>query len=212
MRITALIAAVLALAGCFVYDNPFDTGIPPTATLQIVVTAAGYDGTYEWNSMDSAYEAIVGSTMYYVYLDADCYWILANGLNQSHTGGCIASSVSQYGALPATTLSGWSGVISAVDDTAGGVCLQPGSPDSPVTVGSTLKVVFVASETGNGATYKWLRSIDYAGLIAVTVGTDSTYTVQSSDVSRWMRVIVTPTDSTGKRKGTPVVSQPVWVL
>jgi len=210
VRIRVLAAFVLILAGCFVYDNPVDTGIPPTATFQIVVTSVGYDGTYVWNSMDSAYEAMVGGTTYYVYQDSGFFWILASALNQSHTGGCIASSVNPKGALPPTTNSGWSSAI-AVDDSAGGICLQSGSPDSPVAVGDILKVAFMASETGNGATYKWLTSIDYAGLSPVTVGTNSTYIVQLSDSGLWIRVVVTPTDSTGKRKGTPEVSQPVRI-
>ena len=209
-RIRALAVLILSLAGCFVYDNPVDTGIPPSATYQVVISGPGYDGTYEWIAMDSAYEAMVGGTTYYVYQDASFYWILATALNQSH-GGSIPSSVNPGGALPPTTVAGWSSVITAVDDSAGGICLFSGPPDSPVTVGNILKVTFTASDSVASATFEWLMSTDYAGLSSVTVGTNSTYTVAGSDLSKWIRVIVTPTDSSG-RKGTPAVSQPVRVV
>ena len=49
MRLIALAAAgALFLAGCFVFDNPFDNGGGSTITFQIVVTSALYGGV-RWN-------------------------------------------------------------------------------------------------------------------------------------------------------------------
>jgi hypothetical protein len=74
----------------------------------------------------------------------------------------------------------------------------------------TLKVVFLASSLGNSATYQWQRSSSQSGDSPVLIGTGSTYTIQfPADSGKWIRVIITPTDSTGKIQGTPVVSGPV---
>ena len=215
MRIPALFASILlCLAGCFVFDNPFDTSSMPTATFQIVITSIGYGGTYVWSPQDNAYESMVGSTRYYVYMDSNGYWCLGGVLNQVYTGGgVIAHSTSSYAncALPPTTTSGWTGIISSIDDSAGGVYAQGQLPDTGVSTGSILQVVFLASSPGNSATYQWVRSPNQNCSPPTPLGTGSTYTIQSGDYAKWIRVIITPTDSTGKVQGTPVGSQPVRV-
>jgi hypothetical protein len=206
LRLPALFAStVLCLTGCFVFNNPWDGATLPGATFQIVVTSSSYGGTYVWTPQDNAYEAPIGSTRSYVYMDASGFWHLASPL-----GNVIASSTSPYGALPPT--SGWtgSGVISGVDDSAGGVSAG-GSPGNPVSTGQILQVAFVASSPGNSATYQWVSSPLQNGSSATFLGTGSTYTIQLSDSARWIHVIVTPTDSTGRVQGTPVASQPVYV-
>src|SRR5208282_2518934 len=107
-RLGLLAVPVLCLAGCFVYNNPYDK--TPAAAFQVVVSSSSYGGTYVWSSQDSAYEATVGGTPYYMYIDSSNYWCFANQLNQTHLSS-IASSLSQYGALPPTSPSGWSGSI-----------------------------------------------------------------------------------------------------
>ncbi|MGO9310019.1 MAG: hypothetical protein ACLQDL_13475 [Spirochaetia bacterium] len=214
MRIPVLLAAAaLCLSGCFVFDNPWDTSSPlPGATFQIVVSSSSYSGTYVWSPSDTAFEAMVGATRFYVYMDSSGYWCLGSVPNQVYNGGgVVAHSQSTYGALPPTTVPGWtgSGVITAVDDSAGGVSAQGGSPSSPVSNGQTLQVAFLASSTGNGAAYQWVSSPSQDGSSATVVGTGSTYTIQSS--GQWIHVIVTPTDNTGRVQGTPVASQPVHV-
>jgi hypothetical protein len=81
-----------------------------------------------------------------------------------------------------------------------------------VSNGSILQVTFKASDPGNSATYQWERSDSAAFLSASAVGTGSpTYLTTVEDASKWIRVSVTPTDSTGTVQGTPVASQPVKV-
>lgn len=71
MRIPAVLAAsVLCLAGCFLFDNPWDTNSMPTATFQIVISSISYGGTYVWSPHDNAYEAMVGSTPCSVFMDS----------------------------------------------------------------------------------------------------------------------------------------------
>jgi hypothetical protein len=203
MRIAAVLAAsVLCLAGCFLFDNPWDTNSTPTATFQIVISSISYGGTYVWSPQDNAYEAMVGSTPCSVLMDSGGTWHLTSG------GTVIASSTSPaYRTLPPTSNSGWSGsIISGIDDSEGGICPQGGAPDGTVSSGMTLKVAFLASSLGNSATCQWQRSSSQSGDSPVPIGTGSTYTIQSGDYAKWIRVIITPTDSTGKIQGTPVVS------
>jgi len=206
---SALASAVLCLAGCFVFDNPYDTSSIPTATLQIAVTSNNYGGTYVWSSQDNAYEAVVGNTLCSVYMDSGGTWRLTYG-----TGNIVASSTNpNYGTLP-PTLS-WSGsgtIISSIDDSEGGIYVMTKLPDGRIPpAGGTLQVVFLASNPGNGATYQWQRSLNQSFDSPVPIGNLSTYTLQFGlDYMRWIRVIITPTDSTGRIQGTPVVSQPVY--
>ncbi len=203
-RIPALALPVLCLTGCFLFNNPWDGATLPTATFQVVVSSISYGGTYVWSSTDAAFEAPVGSSRSYVYMDSGGIWHLA-----SPQGNVLSSTSGGFDALPPT--SGWtgSGTISAVDDSAGGVSVLGGSPSNPVANGQTLQVVFVASSPGNSATYQWIGSPNQSGVPPTLLWTGSTYTILSS--GQWIHVIVTPTDSTGKVQGTSVASQPVWV-
>jgi hypothetical protein len=220
MRLPALAALVLCLAGCFVFDNPIENAVPhtpatpstPTATFQIVVTSNFYGGTYVWSSQVNAYKASVGGTPYYVYLDASGFWILASTLNQTYGSTGITHSVYAYGALPPTTNAGWSPAdrITSVDDSTGGIS-GPGAPDSQVTVGQVLHVTFLVSDPSNGATYQWVSSTSQGVGGQDLHVTGNTYTIVSGDLGHWISVVVTPTDSTGTIPGTPVVSPPVMV-
>jgi len=216
MRIAVLTATVLSLTGCFVYDSPYDR--TPSATLQIVVTSNNYGGTYAWSPRDNAYEAMVGNTLYYVYMDSNGYWCLGAVLSQINTGGSVmARAPSTYAncGRPPTVAAGWTGssVVSSVDDSEGGIHAGA-SPDSSVVNGSVLQAAFLASSPGNSATYRWVSSPNQNGSpsnLPSGPASGSTYTILSGDYAKWIRVIITPADSTGTIQGTPVTSQPVRV-
>ena len=220
MRIAALVATLLCLAGCFAFDNPYDLGGPspippplPKAEFQIVLTSVAYSGTYVWSSVDNAYSAVIGSTTYHVYMDTNGYWVLSYLYNWNHSSGGVYATTPTYGAQPVTSGVSWSpsGTVLNVDDSAGGICSMPVAPDSPVLVGNTLQVTFKASDPLNQATYQWEKSSSSAFLSTAPIGTASTYVVQSADLNFWIRVIVTPTDPTGVLIGSPVSSPPVYV-
>src|SRR5271157_2484501 len=205
LRLLALAVFVLCLAACFDFNKTFDP--PPTVTFQIVISSTNpnYGGTYVWTSQDQAYEAVILGGRYYVYMDGSGIWHLSG---PNSIGASIASSTSPaYGTLPPASTSRWSGsgmIISAIDDSEGGISDQSDAPDGPVA--GTLQV----SSSGNSATYQWQRSSTSSFDSSVLIGTGSTYTVQmGTDYHQWIRVIVTPTDSTGTIQGTPVVSQAV---
>jgi hypothetical protein len=227
MRLAALAALVLCLAACFVFDNPIENAVPhspttppptptpttPTAAFQIVVASNYYGGTYVWSPPDSAYRVMRGSTPFYVFMDSSGYWCQTYVRSHDHTNSNYWSTSSLFGALPPTTAGGWtpSGEISSVDVSAGGISAQGGPPDSPVTPPQRLQVTFLPSSPGNSATYQWTSSTNSVGTSQTLLGTDSTYLLSPGDSLHWIRVIVTPTDSTGTVKGTPVVSPPVMV-
>ena len=191
--------------------------ISPTATFQIVISSTNYGGTYIWNPLDSAYEAIVGGARYYVYTDSSNYWCFASQLNQTYNTGSIAYSLSINGTLPPRFGSGWSGagaIIAGIDDSEGGICLLVGPPDGTLSPGAALQVVYLASNLGDSATCQWQRSsssLKSSFDPPTSIWTGSICTLQSGDYARWIRVIITPIDSTGTIPGTPVVSQPVFL-
>jgi hypothetical protein len=214
MRISALAAAVLCITGCFVFDNPFDirsvgTSSTPTVTFQVVITGPSLSGTYVWSSPDNAYKTMISGTPFFLYMDGGGVW----GVKWSVSPNAY-STYTSYSALPTASGSNWvpMGEIWTVDDSAGGISVQGSPPDSLVSNGSILQVTFKASDPGNSATYQWERSDSAAFLSASAVGTGSpTYLTTVEDASKWIRVSVTPTDSTGTVQGTPVASQPVKV-
>ena len=204
MRSLALAAAFLCLAGCFLFDNPFDNPV----TFQIVITSsAGYSGTYVWSSDLRAYETMIGGVPYYVYMDSFGYWCIADQLNLSYSTIGIPHSVGQYGALPPSASSEWTSSIDGIDDATGGITAYSKSPGSTVSIGDTLQVGFMP---GGSATYQWQGSSVANGTSWVSLGTGSTYDIPSSH-TLWIRVTITPTDSTGRTKGAPSISPPVRV-
>jgi hypothetical protein len=210
-RIAVLVAAALFLAGCFVFDNPWDMGdIPPSMTFQIVVQGGSYAGTYMWNSTDNAYEAMVGSDPFYVFMDSTGYWCLASQLDKITGNGTLAHSISTHGALPPTSGSGWNSIVTGVDDSAGGIIKLGGLPDETV---KRLDYLYLPSDPRNHLTYRWQHSLatgtpPAAGWTDIP-WTDGTYQIQPT--SGWIRVTIIPTDSTGTIEGAPVVSQPVFI-
>jgi hypothetical protein len=213
IRIIALVATILPLTGCFVFDNQYGPGgSTPTAKFQIVVTGASYSGTYVWSAVDNAYSAVIGPTTYHVYMDGSGYWVLSYLYGQNHGVGTYATSP-VYAPQPVTSGANWSppGEISNIDDSTGGICRTSGAPDSPVLVGNTLQVTFKASDPQNLVTCQWERSASAAWPFSALIGTGSTYTITSADLNFWIRVIITPTDSTGAMVGSPVSSPPVHV-
>jgi hypothetical protein len=161
MRIPVLAVTVLWLAGCFVFDNPYDLGSPPpipTVEFQVVVTGASYGGTYVWSPSDNAYRANLGS-LFYVYMDTTGYWLLSYLFNWNHTYGGVYAMSPAYGAMPQAIGTNWSppGEIFSVDDSVGGI-RSAVAPDSPVQVGDILQVTFKASNPLNLAAYQWERS------------------------------------------------------
>jgi hypothetical protein len=204
IRCLAIVAAVLCLAGCFVFDNPFDTGSRAAITFQIVVSGGSQPGTYMWDSQTSAFEMMSGSLRNYIYMDGTGYWRLADSV-----GGLRTSSILPYGALPPTTYSGWSPAdqLSSIDDSEGGISGPSGYPDITVSHGQTLSVGFHNADPGALVTYQWQQSSSQNGTSATTIGTASTCTPAAAG---WVRVIVTPTDGSWKH-GTPAVSPPVYV-
>ena len=214
MRITALAAAVLCLAGCFVFDNPWDTtNPPPTVQFQIVVTGGTYSGTYIWSSADNTYTAVLHGTPYHVYMDLEGYWILSYLYNWDHYSGGIYGISPAHAALPPTNGAYWTpgGTLASIDDSAGGICRTLVSPDSPAMVGNTLQVTFKASDPQNLSTCQWERSSSREFLSSVLVGTGSTYLLTTPDKYQWIRVTITPTDRTGVIIGSPASSPPVYV-
>jgi hypothetical protein len=213
IRIPALAATVLWLAGCFVFDNPYDLSGPPpipTVEFQIVVVGASYSGTYVWSPSDNAYTANLG-TLFHVYMDSDGYWILSYLFNWNHTYGGVFGMSPVFGAQPPTNGTSWSppGEIWSVDDSAGGICTLA-APDGPVHVGDTLKVTFKASDALNLATYQWERSSSPAWFSPVLIGTGSTHTLTLDDLNCWIRAIITPADAHGV-VGSPASSPPVYI-
>lgn len=206
----ALAVSVLYLPGCFDFNKTFDP--PPTATFQIVISSTNYGGTYEWTPQDQAYEAVILGQRYYTYMDGTSgIWYLS-GPNTMST--VIANSTSPYyGTLPPTSTLRWSGsgtIISGISDSEGGISDRSSAPDGPINTADTLQVAFLASSSGNSATYQWQRSSNSSFDSPVLIGTGSTYTVQiGTDHGKWIHVIITPTDNTGTIQGTPVVSPPV---
>lgn len=212
IRVVALAAvATLLLSGCFLFDNPFDTSSTPTATFQVVVKGPSLAGTYVWSSPDNAYRTVIDGTPYFVYLDSEGgTW----GVRWSVSPNAFSTSPA-FGALPPTSGSNWlpGGEIWSVDSSAGGISAQGQSPESIVTNGNTLLVAFKASDPRNSATYAWERSDAAAFLSVSAVGTGiPQYLTSGADAGKWIRVRVTPADSTGTYTGTPVVSQPVKVF
>ena len=140
----AFFACVPCLAGCFVFNNPYDTNNPPpTATFQIVISSANYGGTYLWSPADNAYEAVISGARYYVYMDGSGIWHLS-GPNSMSTN--IANSTSpNYGTLPPQSSSRRSGsgsIISGIDDSEGGISDQSDAPDGPIVSGGLSKSHF----------------------------------------------------------------------
>ena len=215
MRIPALAATLLCLAGCFVFDNPWDSASPPstpTVTFQIVVNSIAYTGTYVWSSTDNTYAELNG--IYHLYVDPEGYWVMSYLPGWNHYYGGTYGTYPAYGALPPTDGTYWSppGEIQYIDDSAGGICRTNGAPDSTVGVGNTLQVTFKASDPGNLATYQWERSFSPSWPSSVPVGPESTYTPTSADKYAWLRVIITPSDRTGLVAGPPVKSPPVYIF
>jgi hypothetical protein len=132
LRIFMIPLCMLCLAGCFDFNKTFPS---PTASFQIIVSSPSYGGTYLWSAQDSAYEALAGGSRYYIYTDSSNFWCIANQLGQTHDSGSIAHSISQYGALPPTSGSGWSSDITGIDDSFGGVSQQGSAPDAGVSGG-----------------------------------------------------------------------------
>ena len=203
-------AAALLLSGCFLFDNPYDTGSMPTATFQVVVTGPSLAGTYVWSSPDNAYRTVIGGTPYFVYLDSITgTW----GVKWSVSPNAWSTSP-VFGALPATLGSNWLPVneISSVDNSAGGISVQGSQPDTPVSLALSpiLQVRFLSSP-GSGATFQWVNANTPTGTALSILGSSSTYAVMPGDYHKWIRVVVTPTDGTGVVAGSPVTSPPVYV-
>jgi hypothetical protein len=202
-RSLAVAAALLCLAGCFVFDNPFDTSSAPTISFRIVVTGGPQPGTYVWNPQTSAFEMMSGSTRYYIYMDGTGFWRW-----EKASGVFIASSVNPYVPLPPTTYSGWSSnQFSGLNDGEGGIVGPSGYPDVTVSHSQTLHVSFHSADPGATLTYQWQQSSSQDWPSATTIGTTDTCTPAGAG---WVRVIVTPTAGSGKH-GTPAVSAPVYV-
>jgi hypothetical protein len=220
IRIFVLTAAcVICLCGCFVFDNPVESGgstSAPTVTFQVVITSATCGGTYVWNSHDNAYEAVLSNVRYFVYQDSSGAWCLSAQLGgtSSVAGSVIASSTPPpFRALPPTSGSGWSPTypapLTSIDDSAGGISAQGSLPDNPITQAQILKVGFLASDPGNLAKYQWESMTAPGSFTPVPGETGSTF--KSPGVGQWVRVMVTPTDGTGTINGVPVESPPVFV-
>jgi hypothetical protein len=142
-------------------------------------------------------------------MDGSGIWHLS-GPNSIGTN--IANSLNSWGTLPPQFTTNWSGsgtIISSIDDSEGGISDQSDAPDGGIS-GGTLQVAFLASSSNSSVTYQWQRSSTSSFDASVLIGTSSTYSVQfGTDHLQWIRVIITPTDSTGVM-GTPVASQPVF--
>ena len=204
-----IIGALLSLSGCFVFDNPNDGPVPSVA-FQIVVNGSPYSGTYDWSPADGAFEATVLGNRYFIYLWSTGEWCLSNLMSKGPLSGAIAYSASAYSALPPINGANWNAVVSAIDDSMGGISGNAAGPGAPVTNGDTLQVAFSSTSPGGSARYQWQRSY-YSDFISMEMlGTNNTYQT-SSDTGKWIRVIVTPMDSTGTVLGTPVTSAPVRV-
>lgn len=207
-----LAAAIVCLSGCFLFDNPYD-GPTPSASFQIVVNSATYGGTYVWNSTDGAFEATVNGIQYFIFQSSGS-WCLSTSLAKGPENGGIAHSLTPYAALPPTNVStGWTppAVITAIDNSTGGVTGQAAGPDGPVAYGDLLQVGFSKTAPDGLATYQWERSSLVNFTSRQVVGTDSTYQTSTFDYGQWLRVIVTPLDSTGTVKGIAIASAPVRV-
>jgi hypothetical protein len=210
MRITALAAIVLCLAGCFLFNNPYDTSSPPAVTFQIVINSLSYAGTYVWNPTHSAYEATVGGLPYYVLMDGSGFWCLASALGQNSSTAIDYTPSPVYRGLPITYGPSWhiTTLITSVDDSAGGISTTLKPPDGTVSVGDILQVGFSSTIPGVGALYQWQGSSNVGMTSSVALGTGSTYHVLDSS-HLWIRVTITPIDGTGKIIGPPVTSPPV---
>ena len=211
-RVVALAAAAaLILSGCFLFNNPYDT--TPTISFQIAVTSALYGGTYVWNPTDNAYEATVGGSRYYVYLDSLGRWCLGSILNQVYTGAVCYAATPPFMALPLATGTYWtlSDKLTSINDSAAGISAQGSQPDAPVIHTQVLQVAFQTSPAASAATYQWLSSNNQAGSPNTVLGTGSTYPMTVPDKFTWIRVVVTPTDGAGNAVGSAVTSPPVYV-
>jgi len=211
-RVAPLLVPILFLASCFNFNNPYENGIPATQ-FQIVLASPQYGGTYIWNPQDSAYETTVGGTPYYVYMDSEGFWCLAAALGETHYSPPIDYSSTIHLTLPPTNASGWhtASVLTSVDDSAGGVSVQGSPPSQAPVVGNTLQVAFVISNASDEVTFQWQSSATQEGSSLPLSDTGSTYVIQSFDSTHWISVVITPMDSTGTVKGTPVTSQSVYV-
>jgi hypothetical protein len=207
-----LAVCAICLCGCFVFDNPVESGgstsaptPTPTVTFQVVVASdSGYGGTYVWNPTSNAYETMLGGTTGSVYMDSYGIWRLS-------ASGPFAQAFPTFAALPPTAGASWTTGVTSVDDSAGGISAVGFPPDAPISRTQTLQVSFLASNPQNGATFQWTSSSAVTGTAETVLGSARTLQLTSADFQTWIRVIITPTDSTGTIKGTPVVSPPVKV-
>ena len=208
-QVVLCLAAAAVLSGCFAFNNPYENGVPG-AQFQIVVSGTSYAGTYVWNPQDLAYETAVGATLYYLYMDLSSYWCVSNSRATQHDSA-LGYYPTANAALP-SSLPSWSPTAVGVDASRGGVCSVANPNGGTVGSSDTLQVLFINPFPGGSATYEWQRLSAENGTVLATIGTGSTYHISySNDSGKWIRVIVTPVDSTGRVIGTPTASQPVHV-
>jgi hypothetical protein len=205
-----IIGILLSLSGCFIFDNVYDGSMPGIAFQVVVSGSPSYSGTYTWSSVHGAFEATVGGNQYFIYLWPTGEWCLSNLMSKGPLSGAVAYSAATYSALPPVNGANWNAVVSVIDDGMGGISGNAAGPGAPVTNGDTLQVAFRSTSPGGSAGYQWQRSYSSNFSSIEMVGTNSTYQT-SSDTGKWIRVIVTPKDSTGAVLGTPVTSAPVRV-
>jgi hypothetical protein len=211
-----VIGALLSLSGCFVFDNPLDRSLP-TVAFQIVVNSATYGGTYAWSNASNAFTAKVNGTPYFIYLWPTGEWCLSDDPFKGPATGAFVWTITPptFTALPQNNgTSGWtpSSVITSVDGAAGGIRGESAGSYGKIYYPDTLRVTFVTSDPSNTATYTWERSLSESFYPSSVVGTNSsTYATSSLDQGNWIRVTLTPMDSTGTVTGTPVTSAPVLV-
>jgi hypothetical protein len=211
----ALVASLLfALAGCFVFDNPYDR--LPSASFRIVVTSASYGATYEWNQAagsNGAFKSSGSGTTYYFYRDpSDRKWYLSDGADAPSETMTMASSTAGT-ALPPPSGSGWTppSVISSIDDSAGGIWGN-GIPTYTVGNGCSLQVHYVKSDLTDTAGFQWQSAAGPAGAWADIVNANGdTFNTATTYPNMYIRVLVTPKDATGSVSGTPAASPPVFV-
>jgi hypothetical protein len=210
IRSLAIAAIVFCLAGCFVFDNPFDTDARSDIVFQVIVPSGAYAGTYVWNNAETAYTAAVGGNLHYIYIDGSGYWCLSSQPNETYGSPSIiaTSVVNDFRALPPTSSGYWTGASISVDVSKGGISPSSGQPDSPVRVTDLLHVSSTAHST-DGWTYRWESSGNAKGPVWTPFGTGSTCT-PTDHFHEWIRVIITPTSGAGV-EGSPVTSPPVYI-